>query len=370
MSFEGYDLQSSIYRAKISVIGIGGAGGNALNLMEETGIQNVRLIAMNTDVQALNMLRGRIERFPLGLSVTGGLGAGGDPEVGRRAAEADKDEIARLLENTDMAFIMAGLGGGTGTGASPIVAEIAKEKGILTVAVVTKPFSFEGVRKRIIAEEGYRALMDRVDSIIAVLNDNLLDPQGKPRSFWEACRLADGILQTCVQTVSDLITVPAVINLDFADVRNIMQNAGSALIGVGSARGEGRAVEATRKAVNCPLLENASIEGARGVIICVAGGEDLEISEVYEAADFVREQAAPDAQIKFGAMIDERYDEEMRVMIVAAGFPHSTASREEIRPMDERIIRYDPQRAEQEQPASDYTPAIWKRGRSASGFRR
>ena len=368
MSFEEYDLQSSVYRAKISVIGIGGAGGNALRLMDESGIQNVRLIAMNTDVQALNMLGDRIEKFPLGLSVTGGLGAGGNPEIGRAAAEADKEKIEKLLENTDMVFITAGLGGGTGTGASPVVAEIAREKGILTVAVVTKPFSFEGLRKKAIAEEGVRILTERVDSIIIVLNDNLIDPQ-KPRPFREACKLADGILGMCVQTISDLITIPSLINLDFADVRNIMQNAGPALIGVGSAKGEGRAMEAARKAVNCPLLENRSIEGAKGVIICVAGGDDLDISEVNEATNFIKEQAAPDAQIKFGAMIDERFDEEMRVMVVATGFIQGFASKEEPQ-LSEKIIQYPSQQG-REEAHDPNIPAIWRlgKGNKVSGGR-
>jgi cell division protein FtsZ len=305
--------------AKIKVIGLGGGGSNAVNRMIASRFTGVTFIVANTDAQAL---RGSPApaRIQLGAKLTGGLGAGSDPEVGRRAANEDREVIQRSLVGADMVFVTAGMGGGTGTGAAPVVAAIAKELGALTVAVVTKPFAFEGGRRNRQAEAGIQELRGIVDTLITIPNQRLLAVVERGTSLHEAFKVADSVLQQAVQGISDLILVPGLINLDFADVRTIMSGMGLALMGVGVARGEHRAVDAAQKAVASPLLEETSIEGARGLLINVTGGPDLTLHEVNEAASTVAEAAHEDANIIVGAVVDESLAEEIRVTVIATGF--------------------------------------------------
>ncbi len=312
-----FDLEGGQY-AHIKVIGCGGGGSNAVNRMIGAGLQGVQFIALNTDAQAL-LLSEASCKIQLGEKLTQGLGAGSDPEVGKRSAEETKEEIRKAIEGADMVFITAGMGGGTGTGAAPIVAEIAKEASALTVGVVTKPFSFEGKRRRQQAEEGIEILRSKVDTLITIPNDRLLQVVEKRTSMVDAFKVADDVLRQGVQGISDLITVPGLINLDFADVRTIMTNSGSALMGIGTATGEDRAVEAARQAISSPLLE-ASIEGAKGILLSLTGSSNLGLFEVNEAAEIVAEAADPEANIIFGAVIDENLQDEIRVTVIATGF--------------------------------------------------
>jgi len=306
------------YLAVIKVVGVGGGGVNAVNRMIDAGLRGVEFIAVNTDAQALLMSDADV-KLDIGRNLTRGLGAGADPEVGRQAAEDHRDEIEAALDGADMVFITAGEGGGTGTGASPLIARIAREQGALTIGVVTRPFAFEGRRRATQAESGVGALKDEVDTLIVIPNDRLLQVAGEATSVLEAFRLADDVLLQGVQGITDLIMIPGLINLDFADVRSVMSGAGNALMGIGRAQGDNRAVEAAELAMSSPLLE-ASIEGARGVLLLIAGGSDLGLLEANAAADLVGSSAHPEANIIFGAVIDDTLGDEVKVTVIAAGF--------------------------------------------------
>lgn len=305
--------------ANIKVVGIGGGGSNAVNRMVEAGLAGVEFIAMNTDFQVLNLSTAQ-KKIQLGENLTRGLGAGGNAEVGREAADESKQDIRKALEGSDMVFITAGMGGGTGTGAAPIIADIAREVGAITVAVVTKPFSFEGPRRSRAAEQGIEELKNKVDTIITIPNDKLLTVAEKRATLVDAFRMADDILRQGVQGVSDIITVPGMINVDFADVKAIMQNAGSAMMGIGESEGEQRAVAAATAAINSPLLEQ-TIQGARGVLMNITAGPDLTLAEVYEAADIIHGITDKnDAIVMFGTVLDERLTGRVRITVLATGF--------------------------------------------------
>ena len=310
--------QNQNYLAVIKVVGVGGGGVNAVNRMIELGLRGVEFIAINTDAQALLMSDADV-KLDVGRELTRGLGAGADPEVGRRAAEDHAEEIEEALRGADMVFVTAGEGGGTGTGGAPVVAKIAKSIGALTIGVVTKPFSFEGRRRQQQAETGVSKLKEEVDTLIVVPNDRLLEISDRGISMIEAFATADQVLLAGVQGITDLITTPGLINLDFADVKSVMQGAGSALMGIGSARGADRAIKAAELAVESPLLE-ASIEGAHGVLLSVQGGSNLGIFEINDAAQLVKEAAHPEANIIFGTVIDDTLGDEVRVTVIAAGF--------------------------------------------------
>ena len=303
--------------AQLKVVGVGGAGNNAVNRMIQYGIRGVEFISVNTDKQALYLSRAN-QKIQIGEKLTKGLGAGADPEVGRKAAEESRDAITEALRGSDMVFITAGMGGGTGTGAAPVVAECARELGILTIGVVTKPFSFEGKVRMSNAVNGITSLKSNVDTLITIPNDKLLDTVGKV-SMVEAFRIADDVLRQGIQGISDLIAVPALINLDFADVRTIMKERGMAHMGIGAATGDKRAAEAARQAVVSPLLET-TINGARGVLLNITGGSDLGIHEVSEAAEIIQQYADPEANIIWGAGIDEEMGEGVRITVIATGF--------------------------------------------------
>ena len=304
--------------AKIKVIGVGGAGNNAVNRMVEMGVNGVEFIAVNTDKQALALSKAPT-RIQIGEKITRCLGAGGDPLIGEKAAEESREEIANALKGSDMVFVTAGMGGGTGTGAAPVVAQIAKEMGILTVGVVTKPFTFEGKKRMQSAERGVSSLKEKVDTLVAIPNDRLLQVSERKTSVIEAFTMSDEVLRQGVQGISDLIAVPGLINLDFADVKTIMYDTGMAHMGIGRATGENRAEEAAKQAINSPLLES-SIEGARGVLLNITGGRDLGIFEVNTAAELVQKSIDPEANIIFGAVIDESMGDEISVTVIATGF--------------------------------------------------
>ncbi len=304
--------------AKIKVIGVGGSGGSAINRMIECGIKGVEFIAINTDVQALHYNKAS-KKLHIGKTITRGLGAGMNPELGRQSAEESQNEIRDLLKDADMVFITCGMGGGTGTGASPVVAELAQDLGALTVAVVTKPFSFEGAQRRNIGERGLSELADKVDTIITIPNDKILQVIDKKTSLLDAFIIVDEILRQGVQGISELITVPGLINVDFADIKAVMAKAGSALMGIGQASGENKAVEAAKAAINSSLLE-MSIEGARGILFTVVGGPNLTMHEVNEAAKVITSSIDEDAKIIFGAVIDDKLKDEIKITVVATGF--------------------------------------------------
>ncbi|MGZ4797423.1 MAG: cell division protein FtsZ, partial [Acidimicrobiia bacterium] len=306
------------YLAVIKVVGVGGGGGNAVNRMIDAGLKGVEFIAVNTDAQALLMSDADV-KLDLGRELTRGLGAGSDPEVGRQAAEDHRGEIEEVLRGADMVFITAGKGGGTGTGGAPIIAEVAKSIGALTIGVVTRPFTFEGRRRSVQAEQGIQTLKEKVDTLIIIPNDRLLQVSDDKTSMLNAFKMADEVLLQGVQGITDLITTPGLINTDFADVKMIMTNAGSALMGIGYASGDGRAVAAARSAISSPLLE-ASIEGARGILLNISGPSDLGLFEVNEAAEIISQAAHPDANIIFGAVIDDALGDEVRITVIAAGF--------------------------------------------------
>ena len=331
--------------AKIRVMGVGGGGGNAVNRMIAAGVVGVEFLAANTDCQALRSSRAPM-KLQLGMKLTKGLGAGANPEVGKSAAVEDREQILQALDGADMVFITTGLGGGTGTGGAPIIAQLAREAGALVVAVVTKPFAFEGRRRRAQADDGLAALRQVVDTVITIPNDKLLHTVEKGTPLAEAFQMADDILRQAVQGISDLITVPGEINLDFADVKTIMSGMGMALMGTGIAEGERRAVEAAQRAISSPLLEDTSIHGARGVLINITGGEDMTLHEVSEAANIIQEASDPDANIIFGTVIDRGMQGRVKVTVIATGFhgddvraPHQqmTSSRQ-----NERIPVRDP----------------------------
>ncbi|HEU0132726.1 MAG TPA: cell division protein FtsZ [Mycobacteriales bacterium] len=306
------------YLAVIKVVGIGGGGVNAVNRMIEVGLKGVEFIAVNTDAQALLMSDADV-KLDVGRELTRGLGAGADPDVGRQAAEDHREEIEEVLKGADMVFVTAGEGGGTGTGGAPVVANVAKKLGALTIGVTTRPFGFEGRRRATQAEQGIEALREEVDTLIVIPNDRLLQISDKEVSVLDAFKAADQVLLSGVQGITDLITTPGLINLDFADVKAIMSGAGSALMGIGRARGDDRAAAAAEAAISSPLLE-ASIDGAHGVLLNISGGSDLGLFEINEAADLIAQAAHPDANIIFGAVIDDALGDEVRVTVIAAGF--------------------------------------------------
>ncbi|MCF8029776.1 MAG: cell division protein FtsZ [Desulfohalobiaceae bacterium] len=305
-------------QAQIKVVGIGGGGGNAINNMIHSSLEGVSFIAANTDVQALKNSAAEY-KIQLGEQLTKGLGAGANPDTGREAAQESSDTIREMLAESDMVFVTAGMGGGTGTGAAPIIAEIAREQGALTVGVVTKPFYFEGKQRNSLAEKGIKALRESVDSIITIPNDRLLSLASKKATFLEMLQKADEVLYYAVKGISDLIMVPGLINLDFADVKAVMSGMGLALMGTGIAQGEGRAREAAMKAITSPLLEDVSIDGANGVLMNITSGQDLTVEEVHEAASAIYESAREDAQIYFGTVFDDNAAEEMRITVIATG---------------------------------------------------
>jgi len=316
-------LEEESLGAKIKVVGVGGGGGNAVNRMIQAGIKGVEFLVANTDVQAMRNSLAPV-KLQIGGKLTKGLGAGANPEIGKQAALEDTDRILEALSGADMIFITTGMGGGTGTGAAPIIASLAAELGALTVAVVTKPFNFEGKRRRVQAEHGIRSLRDTVDTLITIPNERLLNFVERGTSLSDAFKIADDILRQAVQGISDLITVPGEINLDFADVKTIMHGMGMALMGTGVSSGEHRAVEAAQRAISSPLLEEASIEGAKGVLINVTGGPDMTLFEVHEAASIIQEAADEEANIIFGTVIDAKMGDEVKVTVIATGFDSAT----------------------------------------------
>ena len=304
--------------AKIKVVGVGGGGGSAINRMVNSGIKGVEFVAVNTDIQALHYNKAS-EKIHIGKTVTRGLGAGMNPELGKAAAEESENEIREALKGCDMVFITCGMGGGTGSGASPVVAKISRELGALTVAVVTKPFAFEGGQRKNIADRAFAELADKVDTIITISNDKLLQVIDKKTSLLDAFNIADDVLRQGVQGIAEIITVPGIINADFADVKAVMSNAGSALMGIGQASGENKAIEAAKAAINSSLLD-MSIDGARGIVFTITGGADLSMNEVSEAAKVITAAADEEAKIIFGAVIDENLKDEIKITVVATGF--------------------------------------------------
>lgn len=331
--------------ARIKVIGVGGGGSNAVNRMIENGVQGVEFITVNTDAQALHLAKSE-HKLQIGDKLTRGLGAGANPDVGKKAAEESRDLISNTLKGADMVFVTAGMGGGTGTGAAPVIAEIARECGALTVGVVTRPFTFEGRKRAGQAELGIEALKEKVDTLIVIPNDRLLEIVDKKTPMLEAFREADNVLRQAVQGISDLIAVPGLINLDFADVKTIMTERGSALMGIGEAAGENRAADAARKAIMSPLLET-SIEGARGVIMNITGGSNLSLYEVNEAAEIVIEASDPEVNMIFGAIIDENMKEEIKVTVIATGFEHKPAP---MKPLVRRPVTPQPDNNQPDRP--------------------
>ncbi|MEU8195890.1 cell division protein FtsZ [Microbispora amethystogenes] len=339
------------YLAVIKVVGIGGGGVNAVNRMIEEGLKGVEFIAINTDAQALLMSDADV-KLDVGRELTRGLGAGANPEVGRKAAEDHREEIEEVLKGADMVFVTAGEGGGTGTGGAPVVASIARSLGALTIGVVTRPFSFEGKRRAMQAEAGIETLREEVDTLIVIPNDRLLSISDRQVSVLDAFKAADQVLLSGVQGITDLITTPGLINLDFADVKSVMSGAGSALMGIGHARGDDRSVAAAEMAVSSPLLE-ASIDGAHGVLLSIAGGSDLGLFEINEAAQLVSNAAAIDANIIFGTVIDDALGDEVRVTVIAAGFDEPAP----VKPVAAPVARPQQARPAPAQPARPATPA-------------
>ena len=323
-----HETEINNYLAVIKVVGVGGGGTNAVNRMIEEGIRGVEFVAINTDAQALAISDADI-KVHIGTDLTRGLGAGANPEVGRKAADESRDDIAEALAGADMVFITCGEGGGTGTGAAPIVADIAmNEVGALTVAVVTKPFTFEGRKRKKSAEEGIKTLSDCVDTMIVIPNDKLLDIAEKKTTMLEAFAIADGVLSQGTQGITDLITVPGIINLDFADVKTIMKQAGTAMMGIGTSSGDTRAFDAAQQAISSPLLES-SIDGATRVLLSIAGSKDLGIQEISDAADVVANAVDPEANIIFGTVVDESLGDQVRITVIATGFSDSNVNRQD-----------------------------------------
>lgn len=323
-----HETEINNYLAVIKVVGVGGGGTNAVNRMIEEGIRGVEFVAINTDAQALAISDADI-KVHIGTDLTRGLGAGANPEVGRKAADESRDDIAEAIAGADMVFITCGEGGGTGTGAAPIVADIAmNEVGALTVAVVTKPFTFEGRKRKKSAEEGIKTLSDCVDTMIVIPNDKLLDIAEKKTTMLEAFAIADGVLSQGTQGITDLITVPGIINLDFADVKTIMKQAGTAMMGIGTSSGDTRAVDAAQQAISSPLLES-SIDGATRVLLSIAGSKDLGIQEISDAADVVANAVDPEANIIFGTVVDESLGDQVRITVIATGFSDSNVNRQD-----------------------------------------
>jgi len=311
--------EESLTPAKIKVVGVGGGGGNAVNRMIQTGIRGVDFIAANTDLQVLRVNRAPT-KIQLGVAISKGMGAGANPEVGRNAALEDAERIAEMVGGSDMVFVTAGMGGGTGTGGAPVVARIASETGALVVAVVSKPFAFEGRKKMRLAEDGIAELREYVDTLISIPNERLYAFVDRNVTTWEAFRIADDVLRQAVQGISDLITVPGVVNLDFADVKTVMENMGMALMGTGTASGEHRAVEAAQRAISNPLLEEQSIQGARAILINVTGGDDLTLAEVNEACQIIQQAADDEANVIFGLVQDRDMKDQVKISVIATGF--------------------------------------------------
>jgi cell division protein FtsZ len=322
---EDFELTPGENHAQIKVIGVGGGGGNAVNRMITEGLGGVEFIAVNTDNQSLTLSKAKT-RVRIGDKLTRGLGAGGNPEIGRKAAEESADDLYEILRGADMVFIAAGMGGGTGTGASPMVAQIAKELGALTIGVVTRPFTFEGTRRMQFANDGIESLKNQVDTLIVIPNDRLLQMADKRATLQQAFSLADDVLRQGIQGISELITVPALINLDFADVRTIMSEGGAALMAVGHAEGDDRARKSAELAINSTLLD-VTIDGARGILFNITGGTDLTLFEINEAAAIIKESAHPEVNLIFGAQIDESLGDEVRITVIATGFEQSRAER-------------------------------------------
>jgi len=322
--------------AKMKVLGVGGAGGNAVNGMINADLQGVEFVAINTDLQALEFNKAPV-KIQIGKNLTKGLGAGSNPEIGCKAMEEDRDLVVSALTNADMVFLTSGLGGGTGTGACPTISEIAKEMGILTVAIITKPFVFEGPKRIKIADEGLQKLKEKVDTLIVIPNQRLLSICSKETTLSAAFKLADDVLYQATKGISDLISVTGLINLDFADVRTIMSGMGDAIMGTGVASGENRAVEAANQAISSPLLEEISIEGSQGVLVNISGGKDLSLFEVNDATSIIFDAAGHDANIIFGAVIDEKMNDEIRVTVIAAGFNKKSQPIEKI---EEKYFNY------------------------------
>ena len=333
--------------ATIKVIGVGGGGNNAVNRMIEHGVEGVQFIAANTDAQALNMSKAEV-KLQIGAKLTRGLGAGANPEIGKKAAEESREEIENALQGADMVFVTAGMGGGTGTGAAPVIAQVAKDLGALTVGVVTRPFSFEGRRRSIHAHEGIDSLKENVDTLIVIPNDRLLESVDKNTPMLEAFREADNVLRQGVQGISDLIAKPGLINVDFADVKTIMYDKGSALMGIGIASGENRAIEAAKRAISSPLLET-SINGANGILMNITGGSNLSLYEVQEAADLVTASADNDVNVIFGAVINDDLEEEIIVTVIATGFDETQERVPQQRP-NQFNREQRPARVQQEEP--------------------
>ncbi|MBI5044710.1 MAG: cell division protein FtsZ [Candidatus Levybacteria bacterium] len=357
--------------AKIRVIGVGGGGCNAIaSMITHNNIQGVDFVAINTDAQAL-LRNPAITKVQIGENLTKGLGSGGDPEIGRQAAEESAEKIKDMLEGSDMVFLTCGMGGGSGTGATPIVAKVAKEVGALTIAVVTKPFSFEGTRRMVVAEEGIESLKDKVDTLIVIPNQRIMDVVDRKLSLLEAFKVADSVLSQGVQGISEIITLPGLINVDFADVRTIMSNAGSALMGIGTGIGENRAQAAARAAIASPLLE-VTMDGARGVLFNIVGGNDLTMTEVDEAAKIISSSADPDANIIFGATIDESMHDQIRITVVATGFdqtkqrlqqfvaPHYQRQQPEVKEYNSPFVTSNGYQSEEEEQSSqqDQAPSV------------
>ncbi len=330
--------------AKIKVIGVGGSGGAAIDRMISDKIRGVDFLAVNTDAQALHHSRAA-QKIHVGRDTTRGLGAGMDPELGRRAVEENQEEVQNSLKGTDMVFITCGLGGGTGTGASPLIADLARDAGALTVAVVTKPFAFEGAQRKAIAEEGLGELNDKVDTLITIPNDRILQIIDKKTSLLDAFATVDEVLRQGVQGISDLITVPGLINVDFADVKSIMESAGSALMGIGQGTGDNRAVDAAKAAIDSPLLE-LSIEGAKGILFTVTGGPDLGMYEVNEAARVITASADPNARVIFGSVVDENMKDQVKITVIATGFGGKQRPVKKVKPIEYNFGEPEPQKSE------------------------
>ncbi|MCK6580486.1 MAG: cell division protein FtsZ [Anaerolineae bacterium] len=345
--------------AQIKVVGVGGAGGNAVNRMIQEGLGGVEFITVNTDNQALQLSHSKL-RVRIGDKLTRGLGAGGNPEIGKKAAEESQEELLEVLRGADMVFIACGMGGGTGTGASPIVAQIAKELGALTIGVVTRPFSFEGSKRAQSAEAGIEALKAQVDTLIVIPNDRLLQIASKNATLQQAFSLADDVLRQGIQGISELITVPALINLDFADVRTIMSEGGAALMAVGRANGDERARKAAEAAISSALLD-VTIDGARGILFNITGGKDLSLFEVNEAAAIIKESAHPEVNLIFGAQIDENLGDEVRITVIATGFEHSSRVGRRLE-QQQPILRTQPAPSRQTppppRPMQQYAPPV------------
>ena len=342
--------------ARMKVIGVGGAGGNALNGMISADLRGVEFIAVNTDRQALEANKS-FNKIQIGKNLTRGLGAGANPDIGARAVDEDKDVIVNALTDADMVFITAGMGGGTGTGASPTIAEIAKDMGALCVAIVTKPFQFEGARRLKIAEEGLERLRPKVDTLIIVPNQRLLSVAAKDTTLFAAFKMADDVLYQATKGISDLVTETGLINLDFADVRTVMTDGGDAIMGTGIASGENRAVEAAQTAISSPLLEDISIAGAQGVLVNITGGKDLTLYEVNDATSVVNEAAGNGANIILGAVIDDRFQGEIRVTVVATGFNNRQKQQQRVERTEDKFVNFiNPSMKDRERPAFERKP--------------